>query len=291
MPLIYILTNPWMKQDQVYKIGRSDVDHIDDLLSQYATRYIPLKQLIKSWIVGNSMVVEELIFHRIENNQLIEKVDGEWYKGPVSIMIDIIEELMKTISYQDEFVDEWPVFLCSNRRLTLLMKERCIKNPYAEHHHEWKYASILLLIHRDAIIRSYEYDKHLDEKILRTLIEEFKYVNEFISTSNIIAFLYIHVSINERKIRSAMMDLGFDYKDRKDAIRQLRFMHFRYTGYLTKVPMSLLREMTEDDIDIRGLKKDELLVYIRNPVLRDKILFHANIRSVIPSIRKQLKFE
>jgi hypothetical protein len=273
-----------MECDSVYKIGRSDMEHIDDLMAQYSSRYMPKKKLVKYWHVQNSVIVEELIFDQLYLDDSIQHVEGEWYKGSIDEILHIIENVQVQMANDGFIWNEWPLSLVSDKRLQSLMKDESIHNPWPEYHPRWRESSIQLLLLVKSVHDMYMCNIPQDELVIDILMDEFGELG--IDRSIILPFLYVHTNSD---VDLAIEALGLYPMGQKDAIKALKERTLLYLGYLTKVSKSGLGSKL-GNMNISNLRKDEMIESIRYPTHRDEIIFRANIRRVLPSVRKHLKF-
>lgn len=170
MPLIYVLSNQWYMYDNVYKVGKHGTDDIGNLLRQYASRYIPLKQLLYSRHVDDCDTVEAMIHSTLDCTDGIDRVDGEWYRGNVEDIISVVDSVSETclrdpyslrIDYEDGRSIVYPLSHVSDRKLHELGQELGIRNVYSMSAPAWRDLQIRLLFYRDNIMRIYESGGHL----------------------------------------------------------------------------------------------------------------------------------
>jgi len=279
MPLIYIVTNPWMEIDFVYKIGRSDMGSIDKLMQQYSSRYLPKKKLIAEWTVQSGIVAEELIFDELSKHSSITHVEGEWYQGPINLIISLIEYVLVQISTSSLW-KEWPLNMVSNRRLKLLLKDEGIINPFPQFHPYWNESSIYLMEHIQQI-------SVLDNTIENDAFDIFHPLG--INRINILPFLYVHMFPTGAYLDTYLTSLGYNDIARKDAIKDMKKNTLVYLGYLTNVTRDKIEPLVKG-IDPLLMRKNEMIEYVRNPTNRDEIEFRSNVRRSIPKLKRVLEF-
>lgn len=173
MPLIYILSNRWYIYDSVYKVGKHNSDDINNLLRQYTSRYIPLKQLLYSKNVHDCDTVEAMVHDTLSNTHGIDKIDGEWYRGDIDDIISVVDTVSDTcirdpyalrIDYEDGRSITYPLSHVSNRKLYDLGLELGIDNIHNRNSPMWRDLQIRLLFYQNRIIEIYESDDQLDDR-------------------------------------------------------------------------------------------------------------------------------
>lgn len=173
MPLIYILTNKWYQADNMYKVGRHCGDNINDLLNQYSARYMPGRELIQYWYVDDCITMEYIVHVDLSLASNIERVEGEWFRGPIDHIVDIIDkcinrsiqdEYILRINYDNENIRIYPLSYLPLDRLKKLGMDQGIANPFAISSSKWKPLQIQLLLHQDKIIKIYESGGNINKK-------------------------------------------------------------------------------------------------------------------------------
>lgn len=160
MPILYVISNPWYRNDSIYKVGKHYSDDIQNLLNQYPPRYLPQKELIRHWIVEDCNTMETILHEKLRTSGYIQQVEGEWYKGNVNEIIQLIEQVM-SYCVKDEFqieIDEegtkkvYPLSYLSNEKLIQLGRKIGVKNPFRDISPHWRKMQILLIYFQDEIV-------------------------------------------------------------------------------------------------------------------------------------------
>lgn len=175
MPVVYIITNKWYRADNMYKVGRSDKD-IEELLQQYPPRYMPGKELVRHWNVDDCATTELIIHTALDITTGIERVEGEWFRGDIDVIISTIDKnidrcikdrFILTIEYRGDRINDYtrvyPLSYLPLSKLQQLGKELGIRNPHDVSNAKWRPLQIRLLYNREKIIDAYRSGSKISE--------------------------------------------------------------------------------------------------------------------------------
>lgn len=93
MGIVYILSNRWYENDDLYKVGLHHGDHIEDLVRQYRGRYMPEVHVITYWEVGDCITSESYVHRILDKSPLVSRWrNTEWFQGKIHLIKEMTEE-------------------------------------------------------------------------------------------------------------------------------------------------------------------------------------------------------
>lgn len=218
MGIIYILTNKWYREDNIYKVGRHSGDRIYDLLRQYATRYIPRKELVIYWMVDDDVITEKLIHLVLKETKGIRCVESEWFQGDIARIISLIEyhlDLYQRDEYRIEVNDRiYPLSYLSDIMLDTLgttLGISCVRRYGSP---EWHTMMITLIYYQSLIIECYQDDRLLPEEVAIRLGEP--------NDHRLLSKLYVQVyQVPDHEMSTLMNDLSMDLESQEQIIKEI----------------------------------------------------------------------
>ncbi len=158
--LIYIITNRWYRADNMFKVGMHRKGDIDVLIKQYIGRYMPEVDVVANYKVEDALSMERLVHRNLKDNPRITRVKGEWYRGPSSEIMNVIEDtIFECTADPNTIKDGQRVYhlTCEpDVHLYRLGHEAGVINPFKRTSSEWRHMQIFLLMNKDKIIEEYE---------------------------------------------------------------------------------------------------------------------------------------
>lgn len=193
-----MLTNKWYRNDNMVKIGKHCSDNIENLLTQYSSRYIPKKELISFWNVQDCTTIESIIYDTLKYDDQIERVEGEWFRGPIDYIVELLDVLIDECE-NDPFLIQlningvervYPLSMISDERLIKIGNIVDIDNPLDISDSRWRTLQMSLLLLQERIITLFESNEKLKDETLK----KFSYLTDYSDDENLLSRLYIHVN-------------------------------------------------------------------------------------------------
>lgn len=158
--LIYIITNRWYRADSMFKVGMHRRGDIDVLIKQYIGRYMPEVDVVANYKVEDALSMERLVHRNLKDNPHIARIKGEWYRGPDSEIMKVIEDtIFECTADPNTIKDGQRVYhlTCEpDMHLYRLGHEAGVINPFMRTSPDWRHMQIFLLMNKDKIIEEYE---------------------------------------------------------------------------------------------------------------------------------------